>query len=158
MIVRLAEKRDINAILNLLQQVNLIHHRGRPDLFNIGTKYTAEQLSKIIEDEKRPILVADDNGIVKGYAFCMLQFHEHDTILTNIKTLYIDDLCINEKDRGKHIGKTLYNAVLNLAKNLDCYNVTLNVWSLNSNAIKFYEACGMKQLKICMEQIIQSQD
>ena len=41
--IRKAETKDINAILNLLKQVNLIHHNGRPDIFNIGTKI--EQLS-----------------------------------------------------------------------------------------------------------------
>ena len=33
---RKAETKDISAILNLLKQVNLIHHNGRPDIFNIG--------------------------------------------------------------------------------------------------------------------------
>ena len=31
--VRRAEVRDIPAILNLLVQVDMVHHNGRPDLF-----------------------------------------------------------------------------------------------------------------------------
>lgn len=154
MIIRKAQTEDISQILELLRQVNLIHHNGRPDLFNIGTKYTNDQLAEIIEDRTRPILVADDNGSVKGYAFCVVQSHEGDNILTNIKTLYLDDLCVDEKCRGEHIGRQLYEAVLKLAENLGCYNVTLNVWCLNENAMKFYEACEMKPLKIYMEHIL----
>lgn len=100
--IRKAANKDITAILNLLQQVNLIHHNGRPDLFNVGTKYTKEQLENIICDNDRPILVADDNGVIKGYAFCIYQTHENETILTDIKTLYLDDLCVDEKYRGAY--------------------------------------------------------
>ena len=149
-----AETKDINAILNLLKQVNLIHHNGRPDIFNIGTKYTYEQLVEIIDDDNCSILVANDNGKIKGYAFCIYQENKNDNILTDIKTLYLDDLCVDENYRGKHIGKKLYDAVLELAKEKHCYNVTLNVWHLNESALKFYEKCGMKPLKICMEKIM----
>ena len=151
--IRKAANKDITAILNLLQQVNLIHHNGRPDLFNVGTKYTKEQLENIICDNDRPILVADDNGVIKGYAFCIYQTHENETILTDIKTLYLDDLCVDEKYRGEHIGKKLYDAVLKLAKENGCYNMTLNAWCFNQRAVGFYEKCGMQPLKIYMEKV-----
>ena len=153
--IRKAANKDITAILNLLQQVNLIHHNGRPDLFNVGTKYTKEQLENIICDNDRPILVADDNGVIKGYAFCIYQTHENETILTDIKTLYLDDLCVDEKYRGEHIGKKLYDAVLKLAKENGCYNMTLNAWCFNQRAVGFYEKCGMQPLKIYMEKGIE---
>ena len=153
--IRKAANKDITAILNLLQQVNLIHHNGRPDLFNVGTKYTQEQLENIICDNDRPILVADDNGVIKGYAFCIYQTHENETILTDIKTLYLDDLCVDEKYRGEHIGKKLYDAVLKLAKENGCYNMTLNAWCFNQRAVGFYEKCGMQPLKIYMEKVIE---
>lgn len=153
--IRKAANKDITAILNLLQQVNFIHHNGRPDLFNVGTKYTKEQLENIICDNDRPILVADDNGVIKGYAFCINQTHENETILTDIKTLYLDDLCVDEKYRGEHIGKKLYDAVLKLAKENGCYNMTLNAWCFNQRAVGFYEKCGMQPLKIYMEKVIE---
>lgn len=153
--IRKAANKDITAILNLLQQVNLIHHNGRPDLFNVGTKYTKEQLENIICDNDRPILVADNNGVIKGYAFCIYQTHENETILTDIKTLYLDDLCVDEKYRGEHIGKKLYDAVLKLAKENGCYNMTLNAWCFNQRAVGFYEKCGMQPLKIYMEKVIE---
>ena len=153
--IRKSANKDITAILNLLQQVNLIHHNGRPDLFNVGTKYTKEQLENIICDNDRPILVADDNGVIKGYAFCIYQTHENETILTDIKTLYLDDLCVDEKYRGEHIGKKLYDAVLKLAKENGCYNMTLNAWCFNQRAVGFYEKCGMQPLKIYMEKVIE---
>ena len=154
--IRRACVRDMDGINQLLLQVCLVHHKGRPDLFKYGAKkYTDEELAAIIQSDKTPILVAvDDDEQVLGYAFCIFQQHLNNNILTDIKTLYIDDLCVDENRRGQHIGKQLYDAVIAFAKEHGCYNVTLNVWSLNEGAMKFYEACGLKPQKIGMETIL----
>ena len=153
--VRFAQEKDLPRIHTLLEQVNLVHHQGRPDLFKLGRKYTDEQLLAIIGDRGRPILVAaDETDQVLGYAFCIFQQHVDDNIMTDIRTLYIDDLCVDETLRGRHIGKTLYDAVLAFARERGCYNVTLNVWSCNPSAMKFYEAQGLKPQKEGMEVIL----
>lgn len=153
--IRRADVGDIDQISKLLLQVLTVHHNGRPDLFKADArKYNETQLKEIICDESKPIFVAADGDKILGYAFCIFQKHENDNILTDIKTLYIDDLCIDENSRGKHIGKSLYDYVKSFAKELGCYNVTLNVWSCNGDAIKFYESCGLKPQKIGMETIL----
>lgn len=156
MTIRRAQIKDMNGINKLLNQVLEVHHNGRPDIFKGNTKkYTDPELEEIIKNDKTPIFVAvDDNDTVMGYAFCIFQQHINNNILTDIKTLYIDDLCVDENLRGQHIGKTLYEYVLNFAKENDFYNVTLNVWSLNENAMKFYEKCGLKPQKVGMEVIL----
>ena len=154
--IRRAETCDMPRIDELLMQVELVHHKARPDLFkNGGRKYTDEELAAIIADDKRPILVAvNDNNRLLGYAFCIFQQYLDNTIMTDIKTLYIDDLCVDEACRGQHIGCALYEAVLAYAREHGCYNVTLNVWSGNDNAQRFYESCGLKPQKIGMEVIL----
>lgn len=154
--IRRAKRKDLNRINDLLLQVCMVHHKGRPDLFRFGAKkYTNEELEEILEDEERPVFVAvDENDYVLGYAFCIFQQHKENAVLTDIKTLYIDDLCVDERKRGKHIGKTLYDAVIAFAKEQECYNVILNVWSLNENAMKFYQSCGMIPQKIGMETLL----
>ena len=153
--VRFAVEKDITKIMDLLLQVCLVHHNGRPDIFNAGTKYTDEQLKEILRDESRPILVAvDESDDVMGYCFCVFQQHVGDNILTDIKTLYIDDLCVDETLRGKHVGRELYEAAVKFAKESGCYNLTLNVWSCNLAALKFYEKQGLVPQKIAMEKIL----
>ena len=155
--IRRAEEKDMERINELLVQVCMVHHTGRPDLFqgNHNRKYTDEQLKDIIHDDGRPIFVAvDEQDMVLGYAFCIFRQYLNDNILTDIKTLYIDDLCVDEKIRGQHIGRRLYEEVLVFAKESGCYNVTLNVWSCNEPALKFYERCGLKPQKIGMETIL----
>lgn len=153
--IRKAKEKDIEKIGDLLSQVDLVHHKGRPDIFKIGRKYNESELKELLTDENRPILVCvNENDEVLGYCFCIFQKHENDNVLTDIKTLYIDDLCVDEKLRGKHIGKDLYEAAVCLAKESGCYNVTLNVWSCNPSALKFYKSLGMTEQKICMEQLL----
>lgn len=156
MLIRRANKNDIYGINSLLRQVLTVHHTGRPDIFKPNAKkYTDSELLSIIEDDKKPIFVAaNDSDEVLGYAFCVFVQHKNNNILTDIKTLYIDDLCVDESSRGEHIGKSLYDHVAEFAKSEGCYNLTLNVWSCNEGAIKFYEKCGLTPQKIGMEKIL----
>lgn len=154
--IRLAQKKDLDGINRLLLQVCAVHHSGRPDLFKPGgKKYTDAQLLQIMQNEQRPIFVAEDNsGKIAGYAFCIFQRHTDNAVLTDIKTLYIDDLCVDETCRGQHVGSSLYKAVKKFAKDSGCYNLTLNVWSCNASALRFYEKCGLVPQKIGMECIL----
>ena len=153
--IRRAEEKDIPKIGDLLSQVCLVHHRGRPDLFKEGRKYTDRDLSALLGDERRPILVAvDENDGVQGYCFCILKEQGENAVLHDVKTLYIDDLCVDESLRGRHIGKELYEAALALAKEWGCYHLTLNVWSCNPSAMRFYEAMGLVPQKVHMEKIL----
>lgn len=156
MVIRRAKTTDMPGINQLLEQVLMVHHNGRPDLFKYGAKkYTDEELVEIIRDDSKPIFVAvDESDKVLGYAFCVFQQHINNNILTDVKTLYIDDLCVEEALRGQHIGKQLYEYVLTFAKDQGCYNVTLNVWACNESAMRFYEKCGLVPQKIGMERIL----
>lgn len=156
MVIRRAVEDDMPAIHRLLVQVNAVHHQGRPDLFKPAgsTKYTDGELRALIHDQQRPIFVADDGGQVAGYAFCIFQQLIGDHIRTDVKTLYIDDLCVDEARRGRHVGRQLYEHVLAFARECGCYNVTLNVWSCNEPAMRFYERLGLKPQKVGMEVIL----
>lgn len=155
-IVRRAEIKDTDAILKLLLQVNMVHHIGRPDIFNGPvTKYNGEELAQIISNDETPVFVCEEeNGQVAGHAFCIHKPAPDDELFTDINTLYIDDICVDENYRGKGIGRALYDHVLNYAKQNGFYNITLNVWECNPGAKKFYESLGMSVQKIGMEYIL----
>lgn len=152
--IRRATLTDIDGINKLLYEVHKVHSDKRPDLFKVGSKkYTNEELAKIIVDDNRPIFVYVDNDDILGYAFCVF-IKNNSNSLTDILTLYIDDLCVDGNARGKKVGTSLYNYVLQFAKDAGCYNVTLNVWACNNSALKFYEKCGLSVQKIGMEKIL----
>ena len=153
--IRKATETDIPKISKLLFEVQKVHSDVRPDLFRVGgRKYTDSELKGIIESEKTPVFVYTEDGTILGYAFCIFKQELGSTSLTDIKTLYIDDLCVEKNVRGKHIGTKLYNFVLDFAKKSGCYNLTLNVWADNENAVKFYKAIGLGIQKIGMEKIL----
>ena len=153
--VRRAETRDIPAVLNLLVQVNMVHHNGRPDLFNgPTTKYTAEELKEIFSNDDTPVFVcADESGRVLGHGFCVMQ-HAGGRLMTEHDTLYIDDICVDENARGLGVGRALYDHILNYAREKSCYNVTLNVWTCNPGAMAFYEKLGLTPYRVGMEKIL----
>ena len=155
MVIRFASFRDIPGMIELLKQVGQVHHVIRPDLFRCGAqKYDKAALARLLEDANRPILIADLDGQVAGYAFCILQITKDDPVLCDRRVLYIDDLCVEEGLRGQGIASSLYDAVLSYARELGCDAVTLNVWSGNDSAMRFYEKCGLKPQKVGMEVIL----
>ena len=130
------------------------HHEKRPDLFKPHTtKYDEQELEALLCDESRPVFVYDD-GRVLGHAFCQLTEVSGHKLLQDAKTLYIDDICVDERARGRHVGKALYEYVCDYARALGCYNITLNVWEGNTPARRFYESMGMKVQKTGMETIL----
>ena len=153
--VRRAGARDIPAILDLLVQVDMVHHNGRPDLFKgPATKYSAEELERILADEETPVFVCtDEQDRVLGHGFCVMQ-HSGGQLMEEHTTVYIDDICVDEAARGQGVGRALYEYILAFAREMGAYNVTLNVWTCNPGAMAFYEKLGLTPYKVGMEKIL----
>jgi len=153
--IRLAKESDIEDIKSLLLQIDLIHNDIRPDIFKRNAlKYNNDDLIEIINNPLTPIFVCYDNNKVIGHCFTQIIEIKNNNVLQDVKTLYIDDLCVDKNYRGNHIGKKLYDYVINYAKSIKCYNVTLNVWAGNDKALSFYESLGLKPQKTYMEKIL----
>ena len=153
--IRFAQAKDVTGILALLRQVGRVHHEGRPDIFRSNAqKYGPSQVLEMLGKSDTPIFVAVEGEQVLGYGFCMIEQYQQHSVMNDRTTLYIDDLCVLEECRGKHVGSAIYKKILEYAKWRGCYNVTLNVWSCNEGAMKFYENMGLKPQKVGMEAIL----
>lgn len=154
--IRKAEEKDVGRILELLTQVNMVHHSGRPDLFRgPAQKYPRETLARMVRSDADPIFCAvDESDRVLGYVMCQSRQITDDPIRTPVRTLYIDDLCVDEALRGRHIGRALYHYARDYAKKNGYYNITLHVWACNEGAAHFYEMCGMKPQYTCLEDLL----
>ena len=144
--IRRANEKDIPRLIELLEQVLQIHADIRPDIFIPGTtKYTEDELKEMLKDDTKPVYVAaDENDVCLGYAFCQLKQQPFSNNMVPFTSLFIDDLCVDAKTRGQHVGESLFEYVKGEAKRLGCYEVTLNVWAGNTSAEKFYEKMGLK--------------
>ena len=151
-IIRDAEEKDAEHIRRLLRQVLEVHASVRPDIFIPGTaKYTVNEVKALIKDAGRRSYVADCDGDVLGYALCVIKEPEDRANTVPSKTLYIDDLCVDEAVRERHIGARLFEHVKAEAKRLGCRYVTLNVWDGNGAARAFYDKMGLKPRLTQME-------
>ncbi|MBQ8142119.1 MAG: GNAT family N-acetyltransferase [Bacilli bacterium] len=152
--IRKAERKDIPTIEKLLYEVHALHAKGRSDIFKEGKKkYEREELFSLLEDEKNPIYVAvDEKEEVKGYLFLQFQIQEESNNTNRRKILYIDDLCVEEKERGKGVGTLLYTKAQEIAKKEGFDALTLHVYALNESALAFYQKIGMKPLYTVMEE------
>lgn len=119
------------------------------------TKYTLCELTELLKQENNPVYVAvDEDDLCMGYAFCQLREQPFSTNMVSFKSLFIDGLCVDKQARGQHIGESLFGYVKQQAKELGCYEVTLNVWAGNTSAEHFYEKMGMKTKERQMEYIL----
>ena len=152
MVIRFACENDIPGMISLLKQVGEVHHQIRPDLFRAGAqKYDENALIELLADASRPIFIAEKDNKVLGYCFCMHKETQNNPVLCDDKSLYIDDLCVDEACRGQGVASRLYDHVCQYARSMGCRSVTLNVWCGNDNAMDFYERRGMKPRNIHME-------
>ena len=153
--IRRIEEKDFDKVELLLKEVKELHRDLRPDIFSPKeTKYSKEEIKDIMESNDKGIFVAvNTSDEVVGYTFFEIHIPTSDQLVHN-KTLYIDDLCIDENYRGNGIGTKLYENALKYAKEIGCYNLTLNVWYDNKNALNFYKKIGLTPQKIEMEKII----
>ena len=119
--LRFAREQDIPAMISLLKQVGEVHHRIRPDIFRTGAqKYDEAALTSLLQDATRPIFIAAEGENVLGYCFCILRETRNDPVLEDERTLYIDDLCVDEQCRGQHVGKALYDHACAYARQQGC--------------------------------------
>ena len=149
--IRPAEQKDIPRLLELLLQVEKVHHDIRPDIFAPGgQKYDASALEALLSQADKPIFVAEKEGFVAGYCFCQLRSYD-SALFCPRKELYIDDLCVDAACRGQGIGKALYSHAVAYAKDQGCNFVSLNVWCGNHSAMEFYRKAGLRSRNIYME-------
>ena len=157
MFVRRAVTKDIPEIARLLYQVNNVHADIRPDLFIHGKrKYSDEEIEAIIKSDETPVFVCYEDvnsDVLLGYCFSAFE-KKHGHSLQPVKTLYLDDICVDEAARGKHVGTEIFIHVKDFAEKNGCYDLTLNVWEGNDAAKSFYEKMGFKVLKYGMEFVL----
>jgi ribosomal protein S18 acetylase RimI-like enzyme len=157
--IRKATEADIPGLETLLLQVGQVHHEIRPDIFRPGClKYTREELALLLQQPEKPVYAAFEDGRMLGYCFCQFRDYRGSSgVSTPRLELYIDDLCVDEKVRGKGVATALYRFVCAIAREAGCAFINLNVWCGNHSAMAFYEKMGMRQRNIMMEMPLENE-
>ncbi len=151
--IKLAKKENLKQIINILEQISRMHYENRPDIFKDKNKNQIEKDTiEILNDKNKTVLIAtDSSSIVYGVLIYKVKEVKNHINLKDTKILWVDELGVDERYRGKGIGKRLMEEALMIAKKKDCKRIELNCWNFNEKAIKFYKKFGMKEQRIIME-------
>lgn len=96
-IIRPAAELDLPAVNRLLVQVHKIHNEARPDLFRPNRpEFSPDTFCAMLADSDCPIFVAEESEQLLGYVFCSRKQYSDHPILADVKTLSIDDLCVDK--------------------------------------------------------------
>jgi len=118
-------------------QLNMLFHE-----FAVFEKLP-EMMTNTVEQMKREkeyingFAAKDEYSQIIGY---VIYFYAYYT--WSGKCLYMDDLYVCDKYRGKGIGTMLINKVISYAKENDCYKLRWQVSDWNTPAINFYKSLG----------------
>ncbi len=142
--IRAAELRDVTAIVSLIRELAEFEHLTH--LLQV----TPEKLRPHLFGERAVVeaLVAESAGEVVGFA---LFFTNFSTFLAQ-PGLYLEDLYVQPRQRGRGVGEALLSRVGRIAVERDYGRFEWSVLDWNANAIRFYEKMGatvMPDWRIC---------
>lgn len=131
--LRQAKREDTLIILNFIKAL------AEYEKLSDAVSATPEQLEKTLFDQNAAhVILAEVDGQPAGFA---LYFYNYSTFLAK-PGLYLEDLYVYPEYRKSGVGKTLFNALKELAKNEGCGRMEWSVLDWNKDAWVFYESQG----------------
>lgn len=128
--IRVGVKQDLPNILNLIKE--LAEYEKAPDEVEVTISEMENWgfgANKLFD-----FFVAEQNGAIVGLA---LYYYKYST--WKGKCLFLEDIIVTEKLRGKGIGKILFDKIVEVAKNEKVRRLEWQVLDWNEPAIKFYK-------------------
>jgi len=153
--IRDAYMSDFDAVLNLENQVFQIHINAHPDMIKPKLPLNKDYYEKCLQDENFKVLVFEENETILGFCIAQILVYKDHYLFYDMKTLEISDMCVDEKARGRSIGRQLVNSAKVYAKECGATRLELSVWWFNKNARQFYEHLGMTERTCRMEMILE---
>ncbi|HIU12060.1 MAG TPA: GNAT family N-acetyltransferase [Candidatus Onthocola stercorigallinarum] len=142
---------DYEDVRILVRQIHELHLSNRPDIYNDGESFPKEYFEKVLSDANNLNYVYIENKKIVGVLNATLQ-HTNPLPIIKPRTYYfIENLVVDKNHRRKGIAKKLFSYLTLKAKENNIDSIELNVWSFNTEAIKFYESMGMNIKNIRME-------
>ena len=129
-VVREGIKEDIQQVFDLIMEL-AIFEKGEDEVINTPQKMLQEAFSK------KPtfgFFVAEKNGKIVGTSIYYVRYSTWKG-----STLYLEDLIVTERERGKGIGAELFNKTIELASKKGYQRLSWQVLNWNQQAIDFYK-------------------
>lgn len=136
--IRFAEEKDLDVIFNLIKEL------AEYEKLSGEVSVTKDILKKNLFGERKfaEVIIAEVEGTPAGQA---LFFHNFSTFKGK-PGIYLEDLYVKPEYRGKGIGKSLLNKLIETAKERNCARVEWAVLDWNKPAIDFYKKLGAVEM------------
>ena len=128
--IRRAVKEDCPRLLELIQELAV--YEKAPDEVTVTLEHF--EASGFGEKPVWWAFVAEENGIVTGFALYYIRYSTWKG-----QRMYLEDILVTEKSRGKGLGKLLMDRLIEEAKEKRFNAIVWQVLEWNEPAINFYK-------------------
>jgi GNAT superfamily N-acetyltransferase len=128
--IRRAKKEDCSRLLELVQE--LAEYERAPNEVTVTLDHFTES-----GFGKNPVwwaFVAEENGRIEGFALYYIRYSTWKG-----QRMYLEDILVTEKMRGKGLGKLLMDRLIEEAKEKKLNAIVWQVLEWNEPAINFYK-------------------
>ena len=132
--IRKGQISDIPRVFELVKEL-AIFERAEHEVINSIAQMEIDGFGK------KPLfgfVIAEFEGEIVGMS---LYYYRYST--WKGKRLYLEDLIVTEKMRGKGLGEKLIEATIQIAKETQCTGVMWQVLDWNESALNFYKKFGV---------------
>ncbi len=148
MIIRRMTFEDYEQAEELFKKLHNLHAEMEPDIYKkLDCVNKKRDFKKQVKSKYKIMLCAEENGKIIGVSNTKLC----TSGMTEIKMAFMDALYVEDKFRGKGIGKKLFLETEHIAKENGAKRLDLHVWEFNANAINFYKSLGMEVQRYTFE-------
>ena len=134
-IIRDAVRQDVPSMFELIKELALFEKAPEQVTNTIEQMY----LDGFGENPIFKTIVSEIDGQIVGMA---LYYYRYST--WKGKRLYLEDLIVSEKMRGRGLGEKLLNAIIEKAQQTACTGLMWQVLDWNEPAINFYKKFGAR--------------
>ena len=128
--IRNAEKKDVPVILDLIKE--LARYEKAPN--EVTNTVEALEQDGFSDNPLYYVILAENETEVTGMSFYFISYSTWKG-----KSIYLEDIIVREKYRGKGIGKLLFEETMQRAKEFGAKRMHWQVLDWNEPAINFYK-------------------
>lgn len=142
--IRTAAMDDFGTVCQLLQELDDLHVRIRPDVFQQfdDPEGQRERIARFVDGNDAELFVAELQTGIVGLATVRIYDNTDAPMFRPGRRACMDNLVVNQEFRGMGIGKMLLDRITEWTRSRELQCVDMNVWHDNQAGLSFFTTNG----------------